>query len=49
MNTEQIKKKFEELQKMHIETEWVEFKEAKKDFDFGKLGKALTDGIYCSN
>ncbi|HAM39530.1 MAG: transcriptional regulator [Elusimicrobia bacterium RIFOXYD2_FULL_34_15] len=39
MNTEQIKKKFEELQKMHIETEWVEFKEAKKDFDFGKLGK----------
>lgn len=39
MNEEQVKKQFEELKKMPVETEWVEFKEARKDFDFGKLGK----------
>jgi len=34
-----IDAKFNELFNLPTETEWVEFKEAKKDFDFDKLGE----------
>lgn len=39
MNTQELKTLLEEFRKLPKETEWVEFKEAKKTYDFTKLGK----------
>lgn len=39
MTTTELKEKLKELQSLAAETEVVEFKEAKNDFDFNKLGK----------
>ncbi|HAX62294.1 MAG TPA: transcriptional regulator [Elusimicrobia bacterium] len=39
MSDEKIKYELDRLLRMPTETEWLEFKEAKKNFDFGKLGK----------
>lgn len=39
MTPTELQKKFNELLKLPAETEWVEFKEAKTDYDFNKLGK----------
>ncbi len=36
---DQLKSKLAEYIKMSLETEWLEFKEAKSNFDFKKLGK----------
>jgi len=38
-NTEYVKNLFDEIRKMPIETECVEFKEAKNNFDFDELGR----------
>lgn len=39
MNNEQFKNKFDELIALPKETEWLEFKEASRKFDFDKLRK----------
>ncbi len=39
MIQEKLKKLLDDLRALPAETEWVEFKEAKKTFDFNKLGK----------
>lgn len=39
MNTAELKAKLQELIALPAETEWVEFKEAKRDFSFERLGK----------
>ncbi|MBW1777356.1 MAG: ATP-binding protein, partial [Deltaproteobacteria bacterium] len=36
---EKIKEKLHELMRLPAETEWVEFKEAKNNFDFDELGR----------
>ena len=38
-STEYIEKLFNEIRKMPMETECVEYKEAKNNYDFDKLGK----------
>ena len=50
--SEDKKKILDELRSLPKETEWLEFKEAKKQFDFGKLGKyfsALSNEAYLQN
>ena len=39
MTNQELRDKLDELRQLPHETEWVEFKEAKKDYDFDKLGK----------
>ena len=39
MTKEELKKLLDELREMPRETEWLEFKEAKNNFDLNKLGK----------
>lgn len=39
MTEAELKAKLDELLKLPAETEWVEFKEAKLNFDFDDLGK----------
>lgn len=39
MTQEELKKLLDELRALPSETEWLEFKESKDDYDFNKLGK----------
>jgi len=39
MNQAELLRKLDELRRLPHETEWVEFKEAKNQYDFNKLGK----------
>ena len=39
MTEEKLKELLESLRSLPSETEWLEFKEAKANFDFNKLGK----------
>lgn len=39
MDKRELQQIFEDLLSMPAETEWLEFKEAKTDYDFRKLGK----------
>ena len=42
MVPEQLESVLEDLRKLPHETEWVEFKEAKQGYDFGKLGEHVS-------
>ena len=44
MTQEGLKKLLNEFMALPAETEWLEFKEAKDDYDFSKLGKYFTCG-----
>jgi ATP-dependent DNA helicase RecG len=37
--SKKVKEKFQELMALPAETEWLEFKEAKPNFDFDDIGK----------
>jgi ATP-dependent DNA helicase RecG len=39
MNEQELKEKLDELRTLPHETEWVEFKEAKNNYDFDDIGR----------
>lgn len=39
MNSEELRSMLSEMMALPVETEWIEFKEAKANFDFDKLGR----------
>lgn len=39
MNSEELRSRLSEMMALPVETEWIEFKEAKANFDFDKLGR----------
>ena len=53
MTEEKLKELLDSLRSLPSETEWLEFKEARANFDFNKLGKyfsALSNNVdNCNN